>query len=1388
MAVKGYHHFRRMAAAYWVLLLGLLATLVVYQRVADGVTSRERLRFQTESDSALVALRSRVNHYISALQSLQGFFHADDSVTPDKWKRYIPSLVWHLEYPNMLELGYVERIESDQLPEYVSGKHTAGWPTLEIRPAGARDRYYPILFLDSRLSESRHAIGIDLGTEPEQLEAMQRACERSAPASSGVVNLRAGAEFRPGHLIYVPVYRGGKEPREVKERHADLRGFVFASFNAADLYRDTLRQETNQVLNVEISDITPPSGTGAEDRRGDRTTVQGSVLTRTINLPGMGRWWQVRLSTLPAFRVNSARSVPPIVLGSGLALSLLFFGIAWVQAKGRIRAEELNSELGKYSEETRQTADALRHSEERWQLALRGSNDGIWDWDLRTNECFFSPRWREMFGFGTVAAPKRIGAWQERVHPEDRPRVERAFQDHCAKKTPFYVTEHRVRCQDGHYKWVLERGQALWDETGGAVRMAGSVSDISERKQAEEELRRSQQLLSSITQNISDGIYRSTPDKGLVYVNDAFVKLFGYGSVEEMLSVPTTRLYAQPERRQELITLLDRYGKFVNQEVEFVRQDGTRFWALTNGIGIREEATQCIAYYDGAISDITERKLAENKARQSEAVTRTINYFASSLFEQNTEEEILWDLAKNCVSQLGFVDCVVYLADRERRVLIQKAAFGPKNPEGRTIHNPITLHVGQGIVGAVAASGRPEVIGDTSQDPRYIVDDERRCSELAVPINASGEVIGVIDSEHPAKDFFTADHLVILTSIASLCANKLVRAWAEEELRTLNVDLGRRVRERTAELEAANQELKAEIEERGRAETLRQAIYQISEAVHTARDLSSLYRQIHEIIRRLMSANNLYIAAYDSENDLLSFPYYVDEADPTPPTRRLGKGFTEYVLQTGKPLLANRETIAELTRQGAYEPIGSPAAIWLGVPLSLHGRTFGVLAIQEYRDANAFGEDEKRMLTFVAEQIATAIDRKRAEAELRASAERLRQSEERFSKAFLASPAMVSLARLADGVFVEVNDTFQQLTGYLEPEVIGNTSFDLNLWAEHSARGEFLQQLKARGSVRDWEARLRSRQGRLYTVLLSAELIEIDNEPHILAVGIDITARKYAESELHKALAKEKELSELKSNFVSLVSHEFRTPLGIILSSSEVLERYLERLEPEQRLEHLQAIRKSVRRMVGLMEEVLVLGKVEAGQMEFKPAPIDLAAFCSRLSDEVLSATHHRCPIHFRAEPLPPGASGDENLLRHIFTNLLANAVKYSPPGCPVEFLVGDVAGQAVFRVKDQGVGIPATDQEQLFKAFHRGRNVGHLPGTGLGLSIVKRCVELHQGKIQVESGEGLGTTFTVRLPLFGDREAVRSTVTDETAFAGRAGVKARPEAPVAIRDAHLPT
>ncbi len=259
--------------------------------------------------------------------------------------------------------------------------------------------------------------------------------------------------------------------------------------------------------------------------------------------------------------------------------------------------------------------------------------------------------------------------------------------------------------------------------------------------------------------------------------------------------------------------------------------------------------------------------------------------------------------------------------------------------------------------------------------------------------------------------------------------------------------------------------------------------------------------------------------------------------------------------------------------------------------------------------------------------------------------------------------------------------------------------------------------------------------------------IAVSAANEVIAIIRDITERKRAEQDIRNALKKEKELNELKSRFVAMTSHEFRTPLATILSSAELLEHYSHKWSEEKKITHLQRIQTAVKHMTGLLNDVLLLGKAEAGKLEFKPKPLDLEQFCRELVEEMqLNASSHR--IIFHAQNQCPTACLDEKLLRHILSNLLSNAIKYSPESDEVHFdLIGE-CGEAIFRIQDRGIGIPAADRAQLFDSFHRASNVENISGTGLGLAIVKRAVDLHGGKIAVDSQVGVGTTFTVTLPL----------------------------------------
>jgi len=206
--------------------------------------------------------------------------------------------------------------------------------------------------------------------------------------------------------------------------------------------------------------------------------------------------------------------------------------------------------------------------------------------------------------------------------------------------------------------------------------------------------------------------------------------------------------------------------------------------------------------------------------------------------------------------------------------------------------------------------------------------------------------------------------------------------------------------------------------------------------------------------------------------------------------------------------------------------------------------------------------------------------------------------------------------------------------------------------------------------------------------------------------------------------------------------------LATILSSSELLEHYSDGLSAEDKLKMLHGIQGAVKRMNAMIEDVLVIGKAEAGALQFEPKPVDLAELCHKVVDELRPGVAKQHVIEFEQQFERGSLNLDEKLLRHILTNLLSNAVKYSPPGSTVWLRLTEHDGQALMEVGDHGIGIPVEDQARLFESFHRASNVGTRQGTGLGLVIVKKAVELHGGTISIDSKADAGTRISVRLPL----------------------------------------
>jgi PAS domain S-box-containing protein len=866
------------------------------------------------------------------------------------------------------------------------------------------------------------------------------------------------------------------------------------------------------------------------------------------------------------------------------------------------------------------------------------------------------------------------------------------------------------------FEWLINRfdGTQLPVEMvltlirGGAEPLLLSVSrDITERKHTENELRSHQQLLVSVTDNISEAIYRTGPNHELIFANRAYLRMSGFHSLEEMRHLPREKLYAHPEDRARLLDLLERQGSFRNEEIQYVRHDGKPWWGLTNSIAVRDEYSGQVLYHVGSVADITERKHAEDEIRKLNAsleqriVARTAELTASearlrTILEHAPEAIVVFDGDTGKFLSGNQHALNLYGCTAEELVQIGPADVSAEfQPDGRASAEAARDWIDQAIVG---------------QTPIFEWLHRHR----------SGRII---PTEVRLVRLPSKDRTLLRASIIDNTEHKRT----EENLRRRSEQIQKH---RDVLLRLA----------RSDKSDFNQALGRITATAAETMDIArvsywSLQENDAALVCELLHCGTANAAAESFKGTRLS-------ATDAPAY------FT--ALATKRPINAGDVATHPATAgllEGYLKPLGITSL--LDVPVWVRGEVVGVICHEHIGPAREWSPEEIDFASSLAAMVSLALE----ESHRARSEQLLRESEGKFRALFEASSQGVMLHD--EHQYLEVNPAIVRILGYdSAAELIGlhpsKTSPPVQPTGESTAElaQKYIAECLSKGHVRfEWIARRKNGEDIPVEVILTR--IQWGGKQIIQAAVNDISQRKAAEAELLKALAREKELGQLKSNFVSMVSHEFRTPLGVIMSSAEILDNYLDQLDPEDRREQLLSIRKNTRRMADLMEEVLVLGMVEAGRLNFQPAPLDLLSFCRRLGDELQSATNNKCPIQIAAPREAATAFADERLLQHIFTNLLSNAVKYSPAGSPVEFDLERDGAHAICRVRDHGMGIPEADLEQLFSAFFRGRNAGQVSGTGLGLTIVKRCVELHRGKIKVESAVGRGTTVIVKLPLF---------------------------------------
>jgi PAS domain S-box-containing protein len=533
-----------------------------------------------------------------------------------------------------------------------------------------------------------------------------------------------------------------------------------------------------------------------------------------------------------------------------------------------------------------------------------------------------------------------------------------------------------------------------------------------------------------------------------------------------------------------------------------------------------------------------------------------------------------------------------------------------------------------------------------------------------------------------------------------------------------------------------------DITDQKRTEELNAALYAIAARSQSAEDLQQFFAAIHNIVGELMNARNFYIALYDPQSQLLSFPYFVDEEDSTPVPKPLGRGLTEYVLRSGEPLLATPAVFEELQRRGEVELIGTPSLDWLGVPLKSGTACIGVLVVQTYNEKTRYGERDREILKFVSQHLAATIEHKRYE-------EALRRSEAR-SRSLILSAAFGICRCTLGGRFLDVNPALITMLGHGSVEDLLQLNVRREVFVNPQELDRLAEDYRQTGSLKGVEVQWRRKDGRVIIVRLSGCASTITDEPEevLELIAEDITDRRQLGEQLRQA-----QKMDAVGRLAGGVAHDFNNLLMVINGYTEVL---LEESEKDSAMHHkVQSIQQAADRAAALTRQLLAFSRKQ--HLELKV--VDVNAVVGDMERLLRPLIGENIELVTQLSTETGHTRADAGQLEQVIMNLVVNAKDAMPEGGKLTVQSSDVTVRhsfsehcfiqpgryAVISVADTGHGMDKETQSRIFEPFFTTKDKGK--GTGLGLSTVYGIVKQSNGYVFAQSELGVGTTFYVYLP-----------------------------------------
>ncbi|MCS5491107.1 PAS domain S-box protein [Algoriphagus limi] len=975
---------------------------------------------------------------------------------------------------------------------------------------------------------------------------------------------------------------------------------------------------------------------------------------------------------------------------------------------------------------------------ERYRILVEEALDIIYETDPEGNFTFVNRIASEVLGYSRKELLSMH--YLELIREDYKQNVQQFYRNQLASKEETSYLEFPILTKKGKEEWV---GQKTRFHYKGEV-FIGAISIVrirTNRYNFEKALKQSEEKYRGILERLQFGLIEVDLDERIQYVNDAMCQMTGF-SKEEMLGKIASELLASKETK----AVLDEHHQLreKNQgsayDAKINRKNGEPFYAIISGAPLYDLQGKRTGSV-GVHVDVTQRRKDELELRRIQAELDKYTYALEELnritseFSLGPKEQLnqsfrfiseYFGLPFGFIAEFKEDNSTTFIEVLSSEILKQLNKTYPLE---------------QTISGSAFLEEKLIAINDTSGTayeklPSVKKLDLKAC--IAMPVYMDGEKFGSIflGSSEQTKDFSQYD-LELFRLFTRYISYVLT---AQKNQNTL--------KSRRESLLQSNEQLKS------RQEFL-SAITRFVTKILDEEDLHSLAWEIVENVIGEFDFVDCVIYVVDEKKQCLVQLAARGPKDKgnrkikNPIEIPFGKGIVGAVAKRGK---------AEIIKDTADDPryfkdVGGFRSE-ITVPIYFENKIIGIID-SEHPEPNFFTQEHLETLTIIANLTASKLKNAQLKLQKEKSEKELIDREALLRTVIqTALDAVVTVNK--EGLVTGWNPQAETIFGWKAKEVMGRPMTEniipINYREAHdNGMKNYLKTGHGPVLNQRFEITAMHKSGREFPIEIAIIPLKLGGRTTFTAFIRDITLQKNTREELEKNLQKERDLSELKSRFVSMTSHEFRTPLTSIKQNVDLIEFALEKKNPEIKPEfekYFERISSEIGRVSSLMNDMLLLGKIEAGKVEVRLRPMSIINLTKDIISKLSVGREDNRSVQLEIKGLEREIHADQSLMDHILTNLLANSLKYSEGKSNPELTINfENLSELQISIKDFGIGIPEKDQKDLFSSFFRATNVKNIQGSGLGLSIVKEFVNLHQGTIEVKSEVNKGSEFIVKIP-----------------------------------------